>query len=129
MKKRKSKSSKSKSSVPRTSRRLLRSSLTNAIVNERTVLPVSEYSLLTRTLHAKQGLLVRPTRTNTRAEIQRLTNLVAHATVLDSRRQPPTICSRRTERSEVLFAKNKAGFSGSAPKRHYKVDETSKVKC
>ncbi len=38
-------------------------------------------------------------------------------------------CRVRQERKEVLFANNRAGFSGSAPKLHYIRNITSRRKC
>lgn len=38
-------------------------------------------------------------------------------------------CRQRKERREVLFAFNRAGFSGSAPKRHYRRTQDSQYGC
>lgn len=39
------------------------------------------------------------------------------------------ICVRRKQRRETLFAINRAGFSGSAPKRHYHRTDDSYYSC
>lgn len=39
------------------------------------------------------------------------------------------ICIKRQTRKEVLFAQGRAGFSGSAPKKHYRRTADSKVRC
>lgn len=41
----------------------------------------------------------------------------------------PSICVKRRIRREVLFARGRAGYSGSAPKVHYRRTEDSKVRC
>lgn len=38
-------------------------------------------------------------------------------------------CVARKQRREILFAKKKAGFSGSAPKRRYRRTLNSKYRC
>lgn len=39
------------------------------------------------------------------------------------------LCLQRRSRREVLFAYRKAGFSGSAPRRHYKRTQNSQYRC
>lgn len=39
------------------------------------------------------------------------------------------VCVKRRERKEVLFALDRAGRSGSAPKKHYRRTPDSKVRC
>lgn len=60
---------------------------------------------------------------------QRLNNLAFVNELRFSAPSAVKACVRRHERREVLFAQRKAGFSGSAKKRHWLRSSSSNYKC